>query len=85
MSRIRLTIDRLVLNGLERGQEKPLADGLRTELSRLLSDRNGRHALGRSHRTKLLRLGSLPLGRGHAGSRHFGSALAKGIRGGLNP
>ena len=38
MSRIRVTIDELVLKGIAAGDRNALVDGLRSELARVLSD-----------------------------------------------
>ena len=85
MSRIHLTIDRLVLNGLQSGQDKALVDALRTQLSHILSDRATRPGWARSHRTPVLKLGRVPIDSGSAGARKFGTQLARGIGRGLKP
>ncbi|HLJ27809.1 MAG TPA: hypothetical protein VKY85_13945 [Candidatus Angelobacter sp.] len=85
MSRIHLRIDRLVLNGLQPGQEKPLIQALRTQLSQILSNRESRAAWARPHRTPVLKLGRIPLGPGNAGAGKFGAQLAREIGRGLKP
>jgi hypothetical protein len=85
MSRIHLKIDRLVLNGLQPGQDKALVEALRTQLSKILADRGTRAEWARSHRTPLLKLGSVPLGTGTTGAKNLGTQIARGIGKGLKP
>lgn len=85
MSRIRLSIDRLVLRGFEPGQHKPVAEGLERELSRLLVDRAARQDWARSHRTPVLKLGRMSLEPGVSGGRKFGAGMARAIGKGLKP
>jgi hypothetical protein len=85
MSRIHLKIDRLVLNGLQPGQDKALVEALRTQLSKILADRGTRAEWARSHRTPVLKLGSVPLGAGTAGAKNLGTQIARGIGKGLKP
>ena len=85
MSRIYLKIDRLVLNGLQPGQDKALVEALRTQLTEVLSDKNTRAAWARSHRTPVLRLGAIPLEAGSGGGRNFGKTMAHAIGKGLKP
>jgi hypothetical protein len=84
-SRIRVTIDRLVLNGFESGNQKALVEGLQAELSRALADPAARAEWARSHRTPVLRLGSMPLEQGVAGARKLGQGVGRGIGRGLKP
>lgn len=85
MSRIHLVIERLVLNGLQPGQEKALIESLRSQLSQILSDRRKRAEWARSHRTPLLKLGRMPIDAGSVGAWKFGAQLARGIGSGLKP
>lgn len=85
MTRVRVTIDKLVINGLEPADRKALVEGLQNELSRLLSDGSTRAEWARSHRTPVMRLGAMPIGPGAAGGRRFGAELARSIRKGLKP
>jgi hypothetical protein len=85
MSRIRVTIDHVVLKGIEAGDRKSMVEGLEGELARVLSDPAARAEWERSHRTPVLRLGSMPLESGPSGSRRFGRGLARGIGKGLKP
>jgi hypothetical protein len=83
MSRIRVTIDELVLNGFHPSARKALAQGLRQELSRILADPAGRAEWAHARSTPVLRLGSIPLEPGVAGARKLGAGVAKGLGKGL--
>jgi hypothetical protein len=85
MSRIRVTIDQLVLKGVEAGDRKPLIDGFQAELSRLLSDPNGRDEWARSRRTPVLRLPTVATEPAPSGARKFGAGVARAIGRGLKP
>jgi hypothetical protein len=86
MSRITLTIDRLILTGFDSAERGALVEGLRAELSRVLADPATRSDWARSRRTPVLRLGSLPLrGDGSAGGRKFGQGVARAVGRGLMP
>lgn len=85
MSRIRMTVDRMVLTGVDSGAQKTLVEGLRTELAQVLSDRTRRAEWARPHRTPVLKLGRMLLEPGSAGSRHFGKRMARSIGKGLKP
>lgn len=85
MSRIKLTIDRLVLTGLDAGDQKALVEGLHAELSQVLADRARRAEWARSHRTPVLKVGRIPLDAGAAGGRKFGQQMARAVGRGLKP
>lgn len=85
MSRITVTIDRVVLRGFRAGDDKSVIEGLRSELSRVLGDRSGRAEWARSHHTGVLRLKAAPLEPGHPGARKFGVGVAKAIGKSLKP
>jgi hypothetical protein len=85
MSRIRVTIDRIVLKGMESADRNALVQSLRSELSRVLSDPTTRAEWARPHRTPVLKLGRMPLEPGPAGGRKFGSGMARAIGKGLKP
>ena len=85
VSRIRVTIDELVLKGIAAGDRNALVDGLRSELARVLSDPAARAEWAGTHRTPLLRLGQLPLESGPSGGRKFGKSMARAIGRGLKP
>ena len=59
MSRITVTIDRLVLKGLEAGDRAALAEEFQSELSQVLADPLTRPKWLCSYRTPVLRLGRL--------------------------
>ena len=83
MSRIRLTIDRVVLSGFDPADRTALMEGLRAELSRLLGDSASRDEWARSRRTPVLKLGRMPIDPGPSGGRKFGGGLARAIGKGL--
>lgn len=85
MSRIRLNIDRLVLNGFEPREGKALAHALEGELQRVLADPVGRREWARSQRTPFLKLGRMPLEDGSAGATRFGKQVANAVGRGLKP
>jgi hypothetical protein len=86
MSRITLTIDRLVLAGFDPAERGALVEGLRGELSRVLADPATRADWARSHRTPVLRLAPMPLnGDGSTGGRKFGQGVARAVGRGLKP
>ena len=85
MSRVRVTIDSLVLEGLDPGTGKALAEGLRAELARVLSDPAARGAWTRSQRTPVLRLGRMMLEPGATGGRALGGGVARAIAKGGKP
>ena len=85
MSRIRLTIDALALQGIDAADSRALVEGLRSELARMLANPSARAEWARSHRTPVLRLGPIPLEAGSAGGRKFGKGMAQAIGKGLKP
>ncbi len=85
VSKIQITIERLVLNGLEPPDRKALLEGLQTELAQILSDPAARAGWGGAHRTPVLKLGRMPIEPGPAGGRKFGGGLARAIGKGLRP
>ena len=85
MSRVRVTIDELVLRGFEPADRRALVESLQAELSAVLSDRSARVGWARSHRTPLMKLGGMQFEPGPAGSRRFGANLARTIGKGLTP
>lgn len=79
MSRIiRVTIDRLALQGFSPTERTALIDGLKRELSRSLADPAARSGFN-SRRTPLLKLGAMPITPGPSGGRSFGVGLARAI------
>jgi hypothetical protein len=83
MSRIRVTIDKLILNGFEAGERQAVVDGLRAELSLALADPQSRTEWARPYRTNVLRLPGITSERGPAGRRSFGRQLGRAIEGSL--
>ena len=84
MSRIRITIDRLALQGFDPAERAALVEGLKGELARMLADPASRTAL-RSRRTPVLRLANLERRPGPSGSRSFGTAVARAIGRSVKP
>jgi hypothetical protein len=85
VSRIRVTIDQLVLKGFEPGDRKALVAALETELSKTLADPATRAESARSHRTPVMRLAPMPFEPGPSGSRTLGTTVARAIGKGLKP
>lgn len=85
VSRIRLTIDRVVLNGVEHVEARALAAALESQLSQVLADTATRHTWARPHRTPVLKLGRMTLQPGTTGAQHFGTALGRAVGRGLKP
>ena len=85
MSRIRVTIDRIVLSGMQPAERTSLVEALRSELSRVLADPATRADWARSHRTPVLKLGRMPVEPGPAGGRKLGGGMARAIGKGLKP
>lgn len=84
MSRISVTIDQLVLSGFEAADAKAVAEGLKRELSRVLSEPTTRAHWERSGHTPVLRLPAMGLETGSSGARKFGAGMARQIGKGLN-
>ena len=74
-----VTIDRLVLSGLDPAQRTAFVQGLRSELARTLANPEARVALATSRRTPVLRLGQTPLQPGISGARNLGQTVARAI------
>lgn len=85
MSRIRLNIERLVLNGFAPAEARALANALRSQLQQVLLERTGGERWARPYRTPLLRLGPLPLEAGIAGTRRLGLRVGQAIGKRLKP
>jgi hypothetical protein len=84
VSRIRLNIDRLVLNGFEQHEARALSEALRLQLSHVLADQTARHDWVRPHRTPVVKVGAMPLEQGPLGAgklgRRIGLAVGKGLK-----
>lgn len=85
MSRIHLTIDRLVLPDIDPADRRAILRALETELHSVLADPGSRAAWAKSHRTPVLRLAPVPLEQRTAGAGKFGHGLARSIGKGLKP
>jgi hypothetical protein len=85
MSRITVTIDKLVLRGVDPSNSKGLIEGLRAELSQSLSQPTTNADRPVAQSQLVMKLGRMPLGEGNAGGRKFGRQLARKITRGLQP
>lgn len=85
VSRINLTIDRIVLHGFDPADRRALLEGLQAELSRVLGDPAGRATWANSHRTPVLKLGRMPVSPGPSGGRALGARIGRAIGKGLKP
>ena len=81
--RVKLTIERVVLRGIDPLDQRAFASGLEQELVKLLRDPAVRSQLTQQKNTPrvtpVLRLGRTPLLRGQVGARALGSSVAQGI------
>lgn len=84
MSRIRVVIDHLTLQGFDPAERNALVEELRSELERTLADPKAR-TTWKSHRRPVMRLGSLSLEPGPSGSRTLGSQIARAVGRNLKP
>lgn len=78
-ARMNVTIDRLVLRGMDPAARSAFVDGLRGELTRVLADPATRAEMKTSQRTPVLRLGQMPLGPGPSSARGLGRSVARAI------
>ena len=85
VSRVHLTIDRLVLNGFQKAEARALTSALESQLSQVLADRPMRLEWVRPHRTPVLKLGRMALQPGTTGAHRFGRALGNAVGRGLKP
>ena len=84
MSRIRITIDRVALQGFDPAERTALVEGLKSELTRVLSNPQSRAAF-RSRRTPVIRLAGFQRQSGPSGSRAVGSAVARAVGRSVKP
>ena len=80
--RIRLTIDRLALRGVEPAQRDAVLRALTGELQRLLAEDGALRALGGSRSVAQARAQPIVVGPG-AGAAGIGRQLARGLNGAL--
>ena len=85
VSRIRMNIDRLVLNGFEQHEARALSEDLQSQLLHVLADKIGRNDWMRSHRTPVVKLGAVPLEHGTSGTRKLGRRIGRAVGKGLKP
>ena len=78
MSRIHVTIDKVVLRGVEASERQAVIDGLRAGLAAALADQPSA-GWARPGSTGVLRLGAIPAGEGPADRRTFGRQLGGAI------
>jgi hypothetical protein len=77
--RVSVTIDRLVLRGMDPAARTAFVDGLRGELARVLADPLTRAGMQVSLQTPVLRLGQVPMAAGPSGARGLGRSVARAI------
>jgi hypothetical protein len=82
VKRIDVTIDRVVLRGIDPANRQALMDGLQTELARILAAPG---VVATPRHTPTLRLGRLPMETGQAGAAKLGQTVARAIGKGLKP
>lgn len=81
--RLNVTIDRVVLRGIDRHDAVAVTASLKAELARALAEPNAQGASLQPRLAPVLRLGSLPLEAGRAGARRFGASVARAIAKGV--
>jgi hypothetical protein len=85
VARVSLHIDSLVLRGIDPANQQVFAQGLKTELKRMLSDPAARVGISRSRRTPVMRLGQLAMQPGVAGASKLAAGVARAIGRGMKP
>jgi hypothetical protein len=76
---VKVVIDRLVLRGVDPHHAQALADSLKAELGKTLSQPGASAGLRHARNARVFRLDSAPLHAGRAAARAFGSNLARAI------
>ena len=84
-TRIHVTIDRVVLAGMDPAARTAFVNGLKAELKQRLADPAARAAWAHPHRTPVLRIGRVALDPGMGGARKLGGQVARAIGKGLKP
>ena len=82
MTRIRLHIDRIILNGIEPREAAPLTEALRLALSEGLADAD-RPSWNRSYERTVLRLSPLAPEGGTGGAGSLGKRIGRAVVDGL--
>ena len=85
VSRVRVNIDRVVLNGFAQLEGRALVEALQSQLSDVLREKTARREWARPHRTPVMKLGQMALDPGTAGARTFGRTLGNAVARGLKP
>lgn len=80
---ITISIDRVVLRGVEPMQAKAIVEGLRTELASVFSSPALRAQLYKGGNMGVIRVGSVQLNAGGAGARRFGGVVARAVGKGM--
>jgi hypothetical protein len=83
VSRIHVTIDRLVLAGMEPAARAAFVRGLKAQLAAQLADPAARTQWARPQATPVLRLGRVAMEPGLSGAQKLGGQVAHGIGKGL--
>jgi hypothetical protein len=80
---IKVTIDELVLRGVDQHRAQALAESLKTELARTFAQPESRQSLERARDAPVLRLDPMALSAGRTAARTFGTNLARAIAKGV--
>ena len=81
--RINLTIDRLVLRGVDPQHAQAMTESLKKELTRIFAAPGVHDRLQQARDAPVMRLGRVTLEPGRAGARRFGSSVARAIAKGV--
>jgi hypothetical protein len=81
--RVNVTIDRVVLRGIDRHDAVAVTAGLKAELARALAEPAAQSAPLHPRVAPVLRLGKVSLEAGRAGGRRLGASVARGIAKGV--
>lgn len=80
---VTISIDRVLLRGVDPTQAKAIVEGLRTELARVFSSAAVRTQLRNSGSMGVIRVGAVPLNAGGTGARRFGAVVARAVGKGM--
>jgi len=84
-ARVKVTIERLVLRGMDPAARTAFVEGLRSDLARMLADPATRASLAAGsalRSTPVLRLGQAAMQPGISGARNLGAKVARAIAAG---